>query len=121
MAIRHVPRNNAREIEEAEVAHRTEISIYKQKIKHLLYEHQTNLTELKAEYHEDLKQAEDEHLVSENELNKDKHALDRLIRERTIAEQQLVRDLKLVRLTSPIRTAVENLNGIGQSLMEPAP
>ena len=43
-------RNYAREIEEAEVAHRTDISIYKQKIKHLLYEHQTNLTEFKAEY-----------------------------------------------------------------------
>uniref|UniRef100_A0A2K6B286 Dynein regulatory complex subunit 4 n=1 Tax=Macaca nemestrina TaxID=9545 RepID=A0A2K6B286_MACNE len=42
-------RNKDREMEEAEERHQVEIKVYKQKVKHLLYEHQNNLTEMKAE------------------------------------------------------------------------
>ena len=42
-------RNKEREMEEAEERHQVEIKVYKQKVKHLLYEHQNNITELKAE------------------------------------------------------------------------
>jgi growth arrest-specific protein 8 len=38
-----------RELEEAEERHQTEVKVYKQKVKHLLYEHEHNLAELKAE------------------------------------------------------------------------
>jgi hypothetical protein len=41
-------RNKDREIEEAEERHEMEIKVYKQKVKHLLYEHQNNLSELKV-------------------------------------------------------------------------
>jgi len=41
-------RNKDREIEEAEEKHQMEIKVYKQKVKHLLYEHQNNLSELKV-------------------------------------------------------------------------
>lgn len=41
-------RNKDREIEEAEERHQMEIKVYKQKVKHLLYEHQNNLSELKV-------------------------------------------------------------------------
>ena len=42
-------RNKEREMEEGEERHQVEIKVYKQKVKHLLYEHQNNITELKAE------------------------------------------------------------------------
>ena len=42
-------RNKEREMEETEERHQVEIKVYKQKVKHLLYEHQNNITELKAE------------------------------------------------------------------------
>lgn len=40
-------RNVEREMEEAEERHQTEIKVYKQKVKHLLYEHNNNITEVK--------------------------------------------------------------------------
>lgn len=45
-------RYKEREMEEAEEQHQVEIKVYKQKVKHLLYEHQNNITELKAESNE---------------------------------------------------------------------
>lgn len=42
-------RNKEREMEEAEERHQVELKVYKQKVKHLLYEHQNNIAELKAE------------------------------------------------------------------------
>ena len=42
-------RNKDREMEEVEERHQVEIKVYKQKVKHLLYEHQNNIAELKAE------------------------------------------------------------------------
>ena len=36
-------RNKDREMEEMEERHQVEIKVYKQKVKHLLYEHQNNL------------------------------------------------------------------------------
>ena len=42
-------RNRDREMEEAEERHQVEIKVYKQKVKHLLYEHQNNITKLKAD------------------------------------------------------------------------
>ena len=42
-------RNKDREIEEAEDKHAVEIKVYKQKVKHLLYEHQNQIAELKTD------------------------------------------------------------------------
>lgn len=41
-------RNKDREIEEAEEKHEAEIKIFKQKVKHLMYEHHSGLSELKV-------------------------------------------------------------------------
>lgn len=38
-----------RQVEEGEERHRVEIKVYKQKVKHLLYQHQNNVTELKGD------------------------------------------------------------------------
>ena len=42
-------RNKDREMEELEERHQVEIKVYKQKVKHLLYEHQNNVSQLKEE------------------------------------------------------------------------
>jgi len=42
-------RNKDREMEEAEERHAVEIKVYKQKVKHLLYEHQNQIAELKMD------------------------------------------------------------------------
>ena len=49
-----------RELEEAEERHQTEIKVFKQKVKHLLYEQEHNLAELKAENMVSLKVAREE-------------------------------------------------------------
>ena len=38
-----------RELEEAEERHQMEVKVYKQKVKHLLYEQENHLADLKAE------------------------------------------------------------------------
>merc|ERR1711936_354954 len=58
-------RNKDREMEDAEERHQVEIKVYKQKVKHLLYENQNNISELKAEGSVALKQAQDGHNGSE--------------------------------------------------------
>ena len=42
-------------MEELEECHQVEIKVYKQKVKHLLYEHQNNVSQLKEEQERALK------------------------------------------------------------------
>ena len=62
-------------MEDAEERHQVEIKVYKQKVKHLLYEHQNNISELKAESTVALKLAQDEHRMAQADLLKDKRSL----------------------------------------------
>ena len=48
-------RNKDREMEELEERHQVEIKVYKQKVKHLLHEHQNNVSQLKEEQERALK------------------------------------------------------------------
>ncbi|CAF1587499.1 unnamed protein product, partial [Didymodactylos carnosus] len=59
-------RNKDRELEDAEEQHQAEIKVYKQKVKHLLYEQQNNIAELKAETLAELKVAQETHNEAEN-------------------------------------------------------
>ena len=51
------------------------LQVYKQKVKHLLYEHQNNINILKADGELSMKLAADEASKVEGELQKDKRAL----------------------------------------------
>lgn len=77
--------------------HEAELKLYKQKVKHLMYEHQTNLSETKAEHLVALKLAQDDHIVQENELIKDKMELKKMEKEQELAYMNEIRALKLVR------------------------
>lgn len=89
-------RNKEREKEELAEKHEAELKLYKQKVKHLMYEHQSNLSENKAEHLVALKLAQDDHNAQENELVRDKVELKKLQKEQELAQIGLIRSLKLV-------------------------
>lgn len=68
-------RNKDRDMEDLEERHQVEIKVYKQKVKHLLFEHQSNITTLKTDTESALKNQLDEFKVQEQELQKDKRFL----------------------------------------------
>ncbi|XP_020614848.1 growth arrest-specific protein 8-like [Orbicella faveolata] len=87
-------RNKDREMEEAEERHQVEIKVYKQKVKHLLYEHQNNIAELKAESAVALKLAQDEHKNNEQDLRKNKRSLKVELKEQELSHEDVVKNLK---------------------------
>jgi len=88
-------RNKDREMEEAEERHQVEIKVYKQKVKHLLYEHQNNLTEVKAEGTVVMKLAQKEHRTQEGALRKDMRALKVELKEQELTNEVVVKNLRL--------------------------
>ncbi|CAG5126672.1 unnamed protein product [Candidula unifasciata] len=68
-------RNRERELENAEAKHQNEIKAYKQKVKYLLYEHQSTIAQIKAENIVNMKTIEDRLTLTELEFRKDKRAL----------------------------------------------
>jgi len=89
-------RNKDREMEESEERHQIEIKVYKQKVKHLLYEHQNNLDELKTENMVAIKRTEEEHRKSENELRKDKRSLKMINKDQELSHEDADKDLRLI-------------------------
>ncbi|KAI0217609.1 Dynein regulatory complex subunit 4 [Lamellibrachia satsuma] len=87
-------RNKDREMEDAEEKHQIEIKVYKQKVKHLLYEHQNNISELKAESTVALKLAQDDHRADELELRRDKRSLKVELKEQQLSHEDVIKDLK---------------------------
>ncbi|KAF5833874.1 growth-arrest-specific micro-tubule binding-domain-containing protein [Dunaliella salina] len=88
-------RNKDREMEEMEERHQVEIKVYKQKVKHLLYEHQNNITTLKADGELALKLQQDEFRKREAELARDKRDLKMKLKEQELSHQEMIRDQKL--------------------------
>merc|ERR1719370_513614 len=88
-------RNKDREMEDAEERHQIEIKVYKQKVKHLLYEHQNNISELKTESSIALKRAQEEHRDQESDLRKDKRSLKVINKEQELAHENEHKDLRM--------------------------
>lgn len=93
-------RNKDRQIEESAEKNDEELKFYKQKVKHLQYEHQNNLTEAKADALVSLKMSQDDHVEQEKELLKDKRNLKSMLREQELAHEDQVKALKLVSMKS---------------------
>nr|XP_006641204.2 PREDICTED: growth arrest-specific protein 8 isoform X1 [Lepisosteus oculatus] len=88
-------RNKDREMEDSEERHQVEIKVYKQKVKHLLYEHQNSTSELKAEGVISAKLMQKEQSEKEDELRKGMRTLKVDIKEQELANENLVKSLKL--------------------------
>ena len=74
--------------------------MYKQRIKHLLYEHQDESTVKKTDAQVALKMAQTDHTASEGQLKVDKRALKVELKEMQIAHEDHMRALRMVRVPS---------------------
>ncbi|XP_016115439.1 growth arrest-specific protein 8-like [Sinocyclocheilus grahami] len=88
-------RNRERELEEGEERHQVEIKVYKQKVKHLLYEEQNMLSELKAESVVSSKLLQKEHAAFENQLRKDMCCLKVDVKEQELSNENVIKNLHL--------------------------
>ena len=91
-------RNKDRELQDLEEKHQVEIKVYKQRVKHLLFEHQNEATKLKTDGQVSLKMAQDQHRDSETELQKDERALKLDLKEMELSHEDYVKSLKAVRV-----------------------
>jgi hypothetical protein len=88
-------RNKDREMEEVEEQHTVEIKVYKQKVKHLLYEHQNQIAELKLDSTVAHRLAQDEHTAQQSSLSTDKRSLKVEQKEMELEHQSIIKDLQL--------------------------
>jgi hypothetical protein len=106
-------RNKDREMEEMEERHQVrrplvlqllvlwplnflqvEIKVYKQKVKHLLYEHQNAISQLKFDHEQNIKVLQDDEKARVAELKKEKRALKIEIKDKELAAQDFVKSIK---------------------------
>ena len=80
-----------RELEESEERHMMEVKVYKQKVKHLLYEQENNIAELKAENMVSLKVAREEWRQQEQHHLRDKQQLGQQLHDKDKQYTQLIR------------------------------
>nr|CAD7452108.1 unnamed protein product [Timema tahoe] len=103
-------RNKDREIEEDEEKHQVEIKVYKQKVKHLMYEHQNNLSELKVESMVGLKLAQDDYTEQELELLKDKKNLKAKLLEQELASEEDIKALRMSKFEKRLHSVRNELS-----------
>ncbi|XP_065081882.1 dynein regulatory complex subunit 4 [Ochlerotatus camptorhynchus] len=90
-----VIRNKERDVEVAQELADQDTKNVMQEMKHLQYEHQSHIGELKAEMMTQLKMAQEDHSLQERELLNDKRDLRRLLREKEENSELEVQQLKL--------------------------
>ena len=86
-------RNKERENQDLSEKHQIEIKIYKQRVKHLLFQNLDQLTELKKEAQITLKNVEDEHRIDERELKQDQRSLKVSKKEQEVRHQEYLNAL----------------------------
>ncbi|XP_078022657.1 dynein regulatory complex subunit 4-like isoform X3 [Epinephelus lanceolatus] len=91
-------RNRHREREEAEERHRVEITEYKQKLKHVLFEHQNTISEMKTGRVISTSLIQNQHTQSELKLRREVHGLQVDLREKKLHNENLITELDLVNL-----------------------
>ncbi|KAJ3409719.1 Dynein regulatory complex subunit 4 [Chytridiales sp. JEL 0842] len=85
--------NKDRELEELEEKHQVEIKVYKQKVKHLLYEYQNNVAHLQADSERALQLDQEEHMSREQQLKRDKRALKLELKELELSHEDIIKSL----------------------------
>ncbi|KAJ8369261.1 hypothetical protein SKAU_G00092890 [Synaphobranchus kaupii] len=88
-------RNRDREMEESEEHHQMEIMAYKEKVKHLLYEHQNTLKEQNAKGVVITKLMQKDHAEMEDELLKGMRSLKLDLKQQEMSNENLLKNLKL--------------------------
>lgn len=88
-------RNMAREIEEIREKNSEEIKLFKQRIKHLSYEQQNTIAEIRATEMVNLKQNQDDHYAQETQLQQDKTDLKNKLTEQQLAFEENLTNQRL--------------------------
>lgn len=88
-------RNKEREMEQKEDEHQAESRLFKQKVKHLLYEHQNDMSELKADGMLSLKMAQEDFKEREMLILEDKKACKEKLAEQERQHQEGLRALNM--------------------------
>lgn len=88
-------RNKDRELEELEEKHQVEIKVYKQKVKHLLYEYQNNVAHLQADSEKSLQLDREQSALKEAQLKKDKRSLKLELKEFELSHEDIIKNLKI--------------------------
>ncbi|XP_042291935.1 dynein regulatory complex subunit 4-like [Thunnus maccoyii] len=108
-------RNRRREREEAEERHRVEITVYKQKLKHVLSEHHDIVSELKMNGVASTALTRNQQTQSELKLRRDVHGLQADVREKErhndncVKELELKHQVELMELTNDYDTRVREI------------
>jgi chromosome segregation ATPase len=87
--------NKDREIEESEEKHLAEIKVYKQKVKHLLYEYQNNLTRIQTDAEKTLDHSQEENNQVVDGLKKQIRTLKLELKELELSHQEVIKNIKL--------------------------
>lgn len=86
--------NKEREVKDLDENHIMTINLYKQKVKHLIFQNQDHHGEMKIVLEQNLKQLEDQHRVEERELVIDNRYLKRKLREQDMGNENFLFALK---------------------------
>jgi len=87
-------RNKHREVQDLEEKHQVEIKIYKQRLKHLLHEHQANVTVRKTEAEVALKMAQDDDREQQSDIKGERRVVSLALREIELTHDEYVRGMK---------------------------
>jgi hypothetical protein len=87
-------RNKERELQDLEEKHQVIIKTYKQRVKHLLFEHQNEITHAKTDAEISLKLIQDENRSREGELKTDKRGLKLESKEMQLSHEDYLKSLK---------------------------
>lgn len=87
-------RNKDREMQDLEEQHQVEIKIYKQRLKHLLHEHQNEIAHKKTEAEMALKMAQDDDREAESDIKEDRRTLNIVLKEIEFTHDEYIRSLK---------------------------
>ena len=83
--------------------------MFKQKIKHLLFEHKTAIDQLRTENTVALKVAAEHHRVANLELRRDKASLKEQIHREQLEHEELVKTLKKVCMYGTVRDSMKSV------------
>jgi growth arrest-specific protein 8 len=87
-------RNKDRELQDLEEKHQVEIKIYKQRLKHLLSEHQHEVTQKRIESEMAIKMAQDDNREEQRDMKGDKRVQTLAVRELEFNHEEYIRSLK---------------------------
>ena len=74
------------------------LKVFKQKIKHLLFEHKTAVDQLRTENTVTLKLAAEQHRVADLDMRRDKATLKEQVHHEQLEHEELVKAIKKVRI-----------------------